>query len=515
MKLKQSIFLSATCLSLLVTTQTYAQTIDDALIFSQENNGTSARIRGLGDAQTALGGDISAINGNPAGVGFFGRSDISATFNYLQNNTSTDYEGMNMKSKKGNFGIDQAGVVFHFPIHNYSRWQNFNMGVSYNKTQNFNNFRSYEGNNVNSSYVNALVDIMPYDADFEGDFYWSNIVEKYPAPNDNQYFPLAIENGDKMQYNEHIVKGNRSKTGVAFGANYNNKFYIGATLGITSFRYDKQTQFIENGWTKTAADVAAINPGSIFVDPNNVEYDYLDASYELFDTYSQIVEGSGADVKVGVIYKPTVDWNIGVTVTSPTWTTIKEDTRFYTDINFYDDESTADPFDYYESDYYDSAEDYRLTTPWKFAVGVSNFFGRGLISADAEIIDYSTMKYSSLSNNLGSDSYYRDINDDIKDIYQTAVNFRIGGEYLFNNVVSGRAGFNYFGNPYKDADDSNLAGSVGLGIKLSPSTYLDLAVNHQLNSYKEAAYFMNNQPSPIADINHRRTNIALTLGAKF
>jgi long-subunit fatty acid transport protein len=92
MKLKQSIFLSATCLSLLVTTQTYAQTIDDALIFSQENNGTSARIRGLGDAQTALGGDISAINGNPAGLGFFGRSDISATFNYLQNNTSTDYE---------------------------------------------------------------------------------------------------------------------------------------------------------------------------------------------------------------------------------------------------------------------------------------------------------------------------------------------------------------------------------------------------------------------------------------
>lgn len=515
MKITQSLALSAICLSLFAAPQIKAQTIDDALIFSREDNGTSARIKGMGNTQTALGGDISSINGNPAGLGFFGRSDISITFNQLQNNSSIDYEGVNSNSKKGNFGVDQAGVVFHFPIRSHSRWQNFNMGVSYNKAQNFNNFRSYEGENLNSTYVNALADIMPWDSNFESDFYWSNIVEKYPAPDDDLYFPLAIENGSKTQYNEQTIKGNRGKTAIAFGANYNNQFYIGATLGITSFRYDKHTQFIENGWTKSPADVAAINPGSIFVNPTNEEYDYLDASYELFDNYYQTVEGSGADIKLGMIYKPAVNWNIGVTITSPTWITVKEDTELFTDIDFYDDETASSSFGYYESDSYQSALDYRLTTPWKFAVGVSNFFGRGLISADAEVINYSTMKYATLSNSFGSANEYSGINDDIKDIYRTAVNLRVGGEYLFTNILSGRAGFNYYGNPYQDADDSNLSGSLGLGVKLNQSVYMDFAVNHQVNSYKEAAYFMDNQPSPIADIKHNRTNIAVTLGAKF
>lgn len=516
MKLKYSLSIPALCLSLLTASHIHAQTIDDALLFSREDNGTSARIKGMGNVQTALGGDISSIDGNPAGLGFFGRSDISITFNQLQNNNSIGYQGMNTNTSKGNFGVDQAGVVFHFPIRNHSGWQSFNMGISYNKTQNFNNFRSYEGDNNSSTYVSALAEIMYPGSDFEKDFYFnSNIVEQYPVPNADLYFPLAIENGNKNQYNEQTVLGNRAKTAVAFGANYNNQFYIGATLGITSFKYDKRTQFIEGGWTKSPADVAALNPESIFLDDDNVEYDYLDANYELFDNYSQITEGSGIDFKLGVIYKPAVDWNIGVTVSTPTLTTIKEDTEVYTDIDFYDDESASQPFGYYESDYYDSGMDYRLTTPWKFAVGVSKFFGRGLITADAEVIDYSTMKYENLSNSFNNNNDFRDINNSIRDTYQTAVNFRIGGEYLINNILSGRAGFNYFGNPYKDADDSNLSGSLGLGVKLNQSMYIDLAVNHQINEYKEAAYLLNAQPSPIADISHKRTNIAVTLGAKF
>lgn len=516
MKIIQGLSLSTLCLSLFVAPQLYGQTIDDALIFSQENNGTSARIKGMGDAQTALGGDISSINGNPAGLGFFGRSDISLTLNYLQNGNNTKFEGMNSSSSKGNFGIDQAGVVFHFPIRNGSGWQNFNMGVSYNKTQNFNNFRSYEGENMNTSYVGALAAIMDPNSNFEEDFYWSNIVEKHPAPDDDLYFPLAIENGSKMQYNEKTTLGHRSKTGVAFGANYNNIFYIGATLGISSFRYDNSTQFIENGWTKSPEVVAAINPGSMFVDPNNLEYDYLNASYELFDNYFQLVEGSGVDVKLGMIYKPAVDWNIGVTVSTPTWMTIREDTEFYTDINYYDDDQVADPFDFYESDLYESSMDYNLTTPWKFGVGVANFFGRGLISADAEIITYNTMKYSEPTTRVvGSTSRYADLNDHIQDIYRTAVNIRVGGEYLFNQVLSGRAGVAYFGNPYQDAEDSNIAGSLGLGVKINNALYMDLGINHQMHSYSEAAYLLNSQPSPIADIKHNRTNFAVTLGAKF
>ncbi|NGM61734.1 hypothetical protein G5B30_07380 [Sphingobacterium sp. SGG-5] len=520
MKLTHSIpFL---CLSLFIFfIDAHGQTIDDALIFSREEPGASARVKGLGNAQTALGGDISSLNGNPAGLGFFGRSDISITFNYLQNSNSIDYLGTNTASKKGNFGVDQVGAVFHFPTRSNSGWQNFNIGLSYNKTQNFNNSRNYEGNNTNSTMVHALTDIMATDEGFSEDFYNSFIVDQFSNPDDG-YFPIAVENGDKMQFNEQSVRGNRAKTAVAFGANYNNKFYIGATLGITSFKYDRQTQFIENGWTKNAAEVAVDNPTSDFLNPANVEHDFLNASYELFDNFSQVTEGSGVDIKLGMIYKPAVDWNIGLTINTPTWTTIKEDTRAYTDINYYEDESSDNPFPddmQYASDYYDSTNDYLLTSPWKFALGISKFFNRGLLAADVEFLDYSTMRYSDLSGDYYINGTFDDINNNIKEVYQSAINFRVGGEYLINNVLSGRAGFNYYGNPYKDADDKNLSGSLGLGIKLTNSVYLDMAVNHQFNSYKEAAYLLDEEfwdlDSPVANIDHRRTNVALTLGAKF
>src|SRR5690606_8117771 len=149
--------------------------------------------------------------------------------------------------------------------------------------------------------------------------------------------------------------------------------------------------------------------------------------------------------------KPAVDWNIGLTVSTPTWTTIKEDTRAYTDVNFYNDETSDTPFPddmQYASDYYDSGMDYLLTSPWKFAFGLSKFFNSGLLSADVELVDYSTMKYSDISSDFISGEF-REINQGIKDTYKSALNFRVGGEYLINPILSARAGFNYFGNPYK------------------------------------------------------------------
>lgn len=498
--------------------QSNAQSLDDALTLSREDAGGSARIKGLGNTQTALGGDISAINGNPAGLGFFSRSDISVTFNYLGNKNKTLYEGMNSNSKKDNFGIDQAGVVFHFPTSNYrsnSGWQNFNVGLSYNKTQNYNNKLAYEGINNNTTIVNALSDIM--SGSFGTDFAGSNIVEQFEDP-ENGYFPLAKETGEKNQYNEMITRGNRSKTAIAFGSNYNNRFYIGATLGITSFRYEKNTQFIENGWTKSRNEILADNPNSDYADPSKPAYDFVEASYELFDNFSQVSEGSGIDVKLGMIFKPSTDWNIGLTINTPTWTTVKEDTRAYTDIDYYDNETAKDPFSSYNSDFYDSGVDYNLTTPWKFGLGLSKFFNRGLITADMEYVTYNTMRYSTANNSINNS--YDNLNRDIKDFYKNAVNFRVGGEYLFTNTLSGRAGFNYFGNPYKgDIDDENYSGSLGLGVKLTNTLYMDLALVHQVSSYKQVAYAINesfwNAPSPVASIDHKRTSGILTIGAKF
>lgn len=491
--------------------KTQAQTVDESVIFSKDDNPGSARIKGMGNVQTAVGGDISSINGNPAGLGFYNRSDASATFNLTGNKFKTDYLGTNNSSNKTNFGIDQAGVVFNFPTYKRSGWLNFNMGISYNKTQNYNNNLIYEGYNNNSSIVNTLTDLMAGNSTFENDFSKSGLVEQY-ANAEKGYFPLVKENESKNQYNEVITRGNKNKTALSFGSNYNDKIFVGASIGITSFQYEKGTQFIENGWTKSIAEIEVDNPA--VPNPN-----YANKSYELFDNFRQVTSGTGVDFKLGAIFKPTTDWNIGVTVTTPTWLSIQDDTRAYTDVDIYKDAQAANPESSYESKFYDSQLDYNLTTPWKFSVGATKFFNRGLVSADVEYVTYNTTRYS--SSDGFQNTTITNVNSDIKNNLQGVVNVRVGGEYLFTNILSGRAGFNYFGNPYKNASDTNYSGSLGLGVKLTKTMYLDLAVVHQMHKYSEAPYTMSNfwldkgLTDPVANIKNQRTSGILTIGARF
>lgn len=104
-------------------------------------------------------------------------------------------------------------------------------------------------------------------------------------------------------------------------------------------------------------------------------------------------------------------------------------------------------------------------------------------------------------------------------MYKAAINARIGGEYLITNIISGRAGFNYYGNPYKNADYSHYTGTLGLGVKLSSSLYMDIAVVHNMLKYYESPYTFEEgfweTPNPVAEIKNNRTNAVLTLGAKF
>ena len=49
---------------------------NEALRFSQRSFGGTARIIGLGGAQVSLGGDISSALSNPAGLGFYNKSEV-------------------------------------------------------------------------------------------------------------------------------------------------------------------------------------------------------------------------------------------------------------------------------------------------------------------------------------------------------------------------------------------------------------------------------------------------------
>ncbi|WP_437918184.1 OmpP1/FadL family transporter [Sphingobacterium sp. LRF_L2] len=503
---------------------THAQSVDDALLFSQELNSGTARFKGLGNAKTALGGDISSVTGNPAGLGFFGQSDISITAAYSNTGNKSSYFGTNTTKNKGRFAIDHAGAVFHFPKNEgYHGWQNFNVGFSYENTNNFNNHVRYEGINPNNTIVSAYSDEIAFygGQDFANDLRNMNLVEQFDRTDGTtDYFPIPYESGNKTQVSNVVTSGFSNKSAIAFGGNYNNKLYIGGTVGLTNFRYEHTVQFSEYGWTKIADHISPDNPNSEFLDPTKEKNKFVDKNYELFDDYYQYTEGSGVDFKIGAIFKPAVDWNIGATITSPTWYTIDDYYDRKIQVDYYEDEQATTSFSSFEKIYplNPSTYTYRQITPWKFNLGLSKFFSRGFVSADAEFVDYSTTKRRVLN---GADPSSEDVWDkEVKDAYQSVVNFRVGGEFLFTNAISGRAGFNYYGNPYKNADNTQYSGSLGLGAKLTNTLYLDLAVVHLVNDYKVSPYTIIdetfwNTTTPTADIKHQRTNVVLTFGAKF
>ena len=82
-------------ISILLSVSTFAQVPEDVLKYSwQPTNGT-ARINAVGGAMGSLGGDISALYVNPAGIGFFKTGEIvlSPGFYFLNNKSS--YRGTN------------------------------------------------------------------------------------------------------------------------------------------------------------------------------------------------------------------------------------------------------------------------------------------------------------------------------------------------------------------------------------------------------------------------------------
>jgi hypothetical protein len=100
----KKILLSLTCLALAYNySNLQAQSLsDNALIISRDLNSGTARFKAMGGVNTALGGDISSISGNPAGLGFYGQSDVSVSLNYLNNINKASFYGNSISQIKVN-----------------------------------------------------------------------------------------------------------------------------------------------------------------------------------------------------------------------------------------------------------------------------------------------------------------------------------------------------------------------------------------------------------------------------
>src|SRR5258707_3029504 len=90
------------CISISSFSQSY---FDEALLFSRIGSTVSARIQAMGGAQVALGGDYSSAFSNPAGLGFFNKSEASFSLGTNFFNSKSNYFGTSTGDSRSNLNV--------------------------------------------------------------------------------------------------------------------------------------------------------------------------------------------------------------------------------------------------------------------------------------------------------------------------------------------------------------------------------------------------------------------------
>ena len=86
--MKNKVIVTA-CTLLAMATASAQNAYDAEKLLGNDLNGT-ARFVGMGGAMGALGGDISVISSNPAGIGIFRSNDVSISFGFNNCTSATD-----------------------------------------------------------------------------------------------------------------------------------------------------------------------------------------------------------------------------------------------------------------------------------------------------------------------------------------------------------------------------------------------------------------------------------------
>ena len=474
-----------------ITETSFAQYSQDAIRYSTFQTGTTSRLKGVGNAGTAIGGDLSSVSGNPAGLGFFTMSEASITPEFDGSKVSANYLGQINNASKNSLNLNNAAIVFYTRLNTPTGqdktkgWLSFNFGIGYSRTNDYGENILAAGKNNSSSitdyYANLANSQGITDGSLQSWAYNQNLIDQYgvtsPTYKSNAYTGAS-------QFNTISRSGGESEVNLALGLNHSNKLYLGIALGLTNLKYNSTNGFLETG-------TASILENSVAVNRN----------YASTYTQTQNTTGSGFNIKFGAIYKIVEAVRIGAVITTPTYYSIDDSyneglaTTFSSGANY-----LAGPVNYPLT--------YTFHTPFRAAGGIAVFIKQfGFITGDVEYIDYSSTR---IDNADGYDNTYD--NSNIKTLYQAAINTHVGAEAHLTGSLFLRGGYGMQGSALKNASSAQTI-SGGLGYHLG-QYYLDIAYQHTSGSQPLTPYLAGTV-TPVANLSKTYNNAFFTIGYRY
>lgn len=484
----------------------YAQTAYDALSFSESNYEGTARSVAMGNAFTALGGDMGSVTINPAGSAVAGYSQISITPAFTISTSTTrgvspfddgtlPYFERQMKSSRSRFNVPNIGLTYNWDTGRKTGLKNMTFGFIVNKTASWDEDVYASGQNNTTSFMgqmaaeatemgylgaelgaNDAYDFMPwkmvagyqsgmistfggYDDQFVGA---SELIFTNPNTGNDE---IALGGTLEQAYGRRVTGGKYDYV-FNFGANVSDFLYIGANLGISTLDYNYSEYFKESA-----------------VDPSDFEISFEDGSAMYFEqmkyNYSYAASGSGVYAKFGFILTPAGGLRIGAAIQTPTLTTIDEEWKISASTKFSDSGSNGSSSSPY------GENRYNLRSPMKANFGLAYTLGTlAVASVDYELCNYGGMRFDGSSYDR---DYFDEVNNEIREYFGIGHTLRAGLEVRPVDGLALRAGYNLitsgdkydaWGEPIEAPKTHNI--SFGLGYSSKKSFFADVAARTTL-----------------------------------
>lgn len=500
-----------------------AQNMYDGLIYSDNNYYGTARSIALGNAMTALGGDLGSIGINPAGSAVAGYSQFTISPNVSIGATTasytpvsySDFTSVNSDSRT-RFTLPNMGLVLDYSTGSNYGLKSFSFGVITNSTNVFSDRMSVTGVNSSSSFMGAMAarnqGVAPGSLnDYNSGVAWTDVlgyksgmIAEYEHDGVIDYLgstELIYDNGDigiggpiRQSYlKQHY--GSKNDLIMNFGANFSDKFYAGVNIGIPYLTYNESINQLEE----------AQDPNDFIMDIDGVQTAFIAARQR----YTIEVNGTGVYAKLGFIWLPVEGLRIGAAVQTPTIMTLTERWKWdgICQLKGFSDDLYDTP---------DGEYTYDLKTPAILNVGAAYTIGSaGFISVDYERTNSRRMKFSNYDSFSSDD--WSEVNTEIWNYAGTTNCIRVGAEAKVTPAVSLRAGYNFKSYSCPDYTDVTNAFSFGVGYSSPGSFFADAAVRSTL--FPVSWYYPYDDyletKSPEVKVAKNLLDIVFTLGWRF
>jgi hypothetical protein len=478
--------------SLMLGLMSYAQNESDVLLYTGLEYGGTSRFVGMGSSFGALGGDISSLATNPAGLGLYRHGEFTVTPSFVSSASSSTYYGNEESINDFDFTIGNIGYAQVYELKG-DKWKNAQFGFAYNRLKDFHADQNIKGDQDDSSLLDFIsaealgVDsntITDYDPFYIGPAYFTFLINPFVDGNGIYYEDVIGPGTDKTQEVSLRNRGRVSETVFGGSANYDDRLYIGAAMTFQRAVRDELMTYTETIIDTSATDL-------VF--------------YELYQDLE--TRGDGINFKLGAIFRATDNIRIGGSYTTPTWYTFEN--TWSTDWTSEFNNGDA----YSEPSFAVGINQYNLRTPSRLMGSIGFVIAKqALINVEYEYLDFSGAKFKQSG---GSDIDFTRENNEIARQYAPVGNVRVGGEYRYKRF-SLRGGYGFYPSPFEEgltqaATDKSIY-SGGIGYRKDRFN-LDLA--YRLTQFESDYYPYDPDLVQPALVNTETHSVMATVGFRF